>query len=301
MNNKINFSNISFFYNPKILGAEKLVDNIIAMYESKLGLINKIPLILNKQNQLLHKYENQLVNSDLIICVGGDGTALRLAQSIRTSNVPIFGIRMGRLGFLTESTADEASQKIESILKGKFYIEKRRLIKAIYEKSIFYALNDFVIGRKNLGKTASIGVWINNIPIAEYRSDAVIIASATGSTGYTLSIGGPILMPNSDSMIIMPLAPHLTPSNPIVLEPDNAVDLQILRGDESIMVIDGIKECKINAGKKVQISISTSSISFIRVQDSYNFLNRVADKLGWLRKDNDINEINEIKKNSELK
>ena len=126
------------------------------------------------------------------------------------------------------------------------------------------------------------------MPIAEYRSDAVIVASATGSTGYTLSIGGPVLMPSSESIIIMPLAPHLTPSNPIILPSGDQVILQVLRDTDAIMIIDGIHELKIAKEKQINISISQSSMFFLRIKNSYNFLNRVADRLGWLRKDHTL-------------
>tara|TARA_Y100001970_G_scaffold78826_1_gene100457 strand:+ start:50187 stop:51062 length:876 start_codon:yes stop_codon:yes gene_type:complete len=287
-NQQLNIRKVSIFYNPDISGAESLVQQIQNDYETKFDNLESVPLVVNSENKLIDKNEKKLIGSDLIICVGGDGTVLRLAQSIVHESIPIFGIRMGRLGFLTESTSKEVNEKINSILSGDFYIEERKLVKAEYDKKTFYALNDFVIGRKNLGKTSSIGVWINEMPIAEYRSDAVIVASATGSTGYTLSIGGPVLMPSSESIIIMPLAPHLTPSNPIILPSGDQVILQVLRDTDAIMIIDGIHELKIAKEKQINISISQSSMFFLRIKNSYNFLNRVADRLGWLRKDHTL-------------
>ena len=287
-NQQLNIRKVSIFYNPDISGAESLVQQIQNDYETKFDNLESVPLVVNSENKLIDKNEKKLIGSDLIICVGGDGTVLRLAQSIVHESIPIFGIRMGRLGFLTESTSKEVNEKINSILSGDFYIEERKLVKAEYDKKTFYALNDFVIGRKNLGKTSSIGVWINEMPIAEYRSDAVIVASATGSTGYTLSIGGPVLMPRSESIIIMPLAPHLTPSNPIILPSGDQVILQVLRDTDAIMIIDGIHELKIAKEKQINISISQSSMFFLRIKNSYNFLNRVADRLGWLRKDHTL-------------
>jgi len=287
-NQQLNIRKVSIFYNPDISGAESLVQQIQNDYETKFDNLESVPLVVNSENKLIDKNEKKLIGSDLIICVGGDGTVLRLAQSIVHESIPIFGIRMGRLGFLTESTSKEVNEKINAILSGDFYIEERKLVKAEYDKKTFYALNDFVIGRKNLGKTSSIGVWINEMPIAEYRSDAVIVASATGSTGYTLSIGGPVLMPSSESIIIMPLAPHLTPSNPIILPSGDQVILQVLRDTDAIMIIDGIHELKIAKEKQINISISQSSMFFLRIKNSYNFLNRVADRLGWLRKDHTL-------------
>ncbi|MFL2635205.1 MAG: NAD(+)/NADH kinase [Dehalococcoidia bacterium] len=279
---------VSIFYNPDIHGVASLVQNIQNDYTSKFDKLEPVPLIVDKENKLINENEKKLIASDLIICVGGDGTVLRLAQSIVNKSIPIFGIRMGRLGFLTESTSQEVNEKINSIINGDFYIEERKLVKAEYDKKTYFALNDFVIGRKNLGRTSSIGVWINEMPIAEYRSDAVIAASATGSTGYTLSIGGPVLMPSSESIIIMPLAPHLTPSNPIILPSGDEVVFQVLRDNDAIMIIDGISELKVDKEKHIKISISRSSISFLRINNSYNFLNRVADRLGWLRQDHTL-------------
>ena len=288
-NNSIsNLQKVSIFYNPDISGVESLVQKIQSDYKVKFDRLDAVPLIVDADNKLINQNETMLINSDLIICVGGDGTVLRLAQSIVNESIPVFGIRMGRLGFLTEATFQEVNQKINAIISEDFYIEERKLVKAEYNQETFYALNDFVIGRKNLGKTSSIGVWINEMPIAEYRSDAVIVASATGSTGYTLSIGGPVLMPSSESIIVMPLAPHLTPSNPIVLPSGDKVVLQVLRDDDAIMIVDGINELNIAKEKQINISISESSMLFLRINDSYNFLNRVADRLGWLRKDHNL-------------
>tara|TARA_Y100001970_G_C14143659_1_gene808604 strand:- start:16 stop:891 length:876 start_codon:yes stop_codon:yes gene_type:complete len=288
-NNSIpNMKKVSIFYNPDISGVESLVQKIQNDFMKNFDKLDPVPLIVDAENKLIEKNEKMLIDSDLIICVGGDGTVLRLAQSIVDESIPIFGIRMGRLGFLTESTSQEVNQKINSIISGNFYIEERKLVKAEYDQKTFFALNDFVIGRKKLGKTSSIGVWINEMPIAEYRSDAVIVASATGSTGYTLSIGGPVLMPNSESIIIMPLAPHLTPSNPIILPSGDQVVLQVLRDDDAIMIVDGISELNIAKEKQIKISISQSSMLFLRINNSYNFLNRVADRLGWLRKDHTL-------------
>ena len=286
--NQLEFKRIALFYNIKIAGVEDLVNNILNDFNESFDEVIKVPLVLTAEGDLLTKYARQLIKTDLIVCVGGDGTVLRLAQSVIGHEIPIFGIRMGRLGFLTESTAQEAKDKINSILNGDYYIEKRKLVQANYNEQNYFALNDFVIGRKNLGKTASIGVWINGMPIAEYRSDAIIIASATGSTGYTLSIGGPVLMPSAESIIIMPLAPHLTPSNPIILPPGDEVALQVLRDDDSIMVADGLHEYSIETDKKILISVSKENIAFLRINNSYNFLNRVADRLGWLRKDHNL-------------
>ena len=139
-----------------------------------------------------------LPGSDLLVCVGGDGTMLQASGLASMLGVPVFGVRMGRLGFLAEATEGEAEAALGLILLGEGRIEERSMAQASVvdpsgESEAMHALNDVVIGRNRLGRTVTVGLRVDGVLLAEYRADAVVVATATGSTGYTLAISGPIL------------------------------------------------------------------------------------------------------------
>ena len=123
--------------------------------------------------------------------------------------------------------------------------------------------------------------------LAEYRSDAVVVSTATGSTGYALSVGGPILNPLSEELILVPVAPHLTQSNAIVLPGDTTVRLELARGD-ALMIVDGMHESEVRPGMVVEISHSPRSVQFVRVGAEHRFYANLAERLGWLRHDHDL-------------
>ena len=228
----------------------------------------------------------QLSSSDFLICVGGDGTILHVSAYASSLQKPVLGVRMGRLGFLSELTSQEAPAGLQKVLDGASRLESRSIVKAqLDEESEVFALNDVVIGRSTLGRTVAVGVMIDNVLIAEYRADAVILSTATGSTGYSLSGGGPILFPTSKEMIVMPVAPHLTRSNALVIPPTSAVDFYVERGYEAVLAIDGLYEYPLKSGSKVKVSSANRHVDFIRLGEESQFYSNLADRLGWLRTD----------------
>ena len=164
----------------------------------------------------------------------------------RSSATPVYGVRMGRLGFLAESTEPEAEAGLAAILDGGGRIEERVMLRATVEGvgdvPPFDALNDVVIGGEHLGRTVSVGLRVDGVLLAEYRADAVIAATATGSTGYALAVGGPILHPTSDDVIVTPVAPHLSYTNALVLPGSADIELVVARGVRALMIVDGAHE-----------------------------------------------------------
>ena len=226
--------------------------------------------------------------ASLLVCVGGDGTVLRASEAAATTGIPIFGVRMGRLGFLTEATPPDAESALARVLAGEARVEERALAVATVDGAEpLYALNDVVIGRRTLGHTISVGARLDGVLIAEYRADAVIVATATGSTGYTLSIGGPVLTPTTSELILMPLAPHLTSHNPLVLPGGTRISLEVARG-EVMIVVDGIHERAVEAGQLVEVTGSERRARFARLGDEGQFYANVAERLGWLRADHTL-------------
>lgn len=223
---------------------------------------------------------------DLLVCVGGDGTVLQAAGIAAEMGTPVFGVRMGRLGFLAEATESEAETALRLILDGDGHIERRTMVQArVGDGEPHHALNDVVIGRAHLGRTVSVGVRVGGVLLAEYRADAVLIATATGSTGYSLAVGGPILHPGSQDLIITAVAPHLSYSNALVIPGDEVVTLEVERSYGAVMIVDGLHEEPIENQTLVQVTRSPLTAQFIRLGGPHQFYANLAKRLGWLRLD----------------
>lgn len=227
-----------------------------------------------------------VAGSDLLVCVGGDGTVLHASGIAARSGTPVFGVRMGRLGFLAESTEPEAAAGLATILGGGGRIEERMLLRAAADgREPVDALNDIVIGGEHLGRTVSVGLRVDGVLLAEYRADAVIAATATGSTGYALAVGGPILHPTSDDIIVTPVAPHLSYTNALVLPGSADIELVVARGIRALMIVDGALEQPIESGAVVRVSRSPLQARFARLGEERQFYANLAKRLGWLRID----------------
>ena len=236
-------------------------------------------------------FGDNVAASDLLVCVGGDGTVLHASEHAAPGGTPIFGVRMGRLGFLSEVTGEEATEGLANVLRGGGRIERRSTVQAhVNDDPIAYALNDVVIGRSTLGRTVSVGARVDGVLVAEYRADAVVFATATGSTGYSLSVGGPILHPTSPELILVPVAPHLTRSNALVLPPTSEVHLYVERGHEAVITVDGLHERPLDSGSTVVVSHSDRVVDFVRLGPLSQFYSNLADRLGWLRADHVLHQ-----------
>ncbi len=230
-----------------------------------------------------------LAEVDLLICVGGDGTVLHAAEFAAVAGTPIFGVRMGRLGFLTESTESGAEAELSAVLEGAARLDRRAMARVVADDGVeLHALNDVVIGRHTIGRTVSVGVRLDGVLVAEYRGDAVVVATATGSTGYALSVGGPILHPTSQELVVVPVAPHLTRSNALVLPSDARIRLFVARGESAMLTVDGSHEQPVQTGALVEVSRSPRSVAFVRLGAENQFYSNLAQRLGWLRADHEL-------------
>jgi len=169
------------------------------------------------------KARSQVDGTDLILSVGGDGTILRAAQVAIPTSTPITGINLGKLGFMTELSVSEVMDKLPALLEGKGWIDERAMLEARISPAgqdesdgIFNVLNDVVVARGAVARMIYIEASIDGQPLATYKADGVIAATATGSTGYSLAAGGPILHPQSREFILLPILPHLCSAYPMV-------------------------------------------------------------------------------------
>lgn len=225
-------------------------------------------------------------NCDLIIVVGGDGSMLNAAHIAVEYRLPVLGINKGRLGFLTDIRPDEF-HKIDEVLSGRYKEEERFLLEAtIYhgngEISRSVALNDVVLLPGNIAHMIEFEVNINNEMICYQRADGIIVATPTGSTAYALSGGGPILHPQLDAIVLVPMFPHTLSSRPIVVKSDSEINI-ILSASNQIsprVSCDGQKRIPLEPGGKIVIKKKPEKLRLIHPLD-YNYFQTLREKLGW--------------------
>jgi NAD+ kinase len=216
----------------------------------------------------------QVDGTDLVLSVGGDGTILRAAQSVMPRSIPIVGINLGRLGFMTELAAEETMDKLPLILEGSGTLDERCVLEANIdcpgrrEPAKYFALNDVVVARGGMARLVNIEAAIDRLPLTTYRADGVVVATATGCTGYALAAGGPVLHPNSREFVMVPILPHLSYSYPMVLPSTAVTQLTLGAPTPGIASIDGHINIDLSCGDTVTVKQSMQTIRFIRVHDS---------------------------------
>ena len=221
---------------------------------------------------------------DFFISIGGDGTILNSLEFIREAEIPIVGINTGRLGFLASIPAKESQKLLKDLEKGHYSIDKRTVLELESDTEMFggikYALNDFVIHKKDSSSMITIHTYINGEFLNSYWSDGLIISTPTGSTGYNLSCGGPILYPASQSFVITPIAPHNLNVRPMVISDQNVISFEIEgRGSSFLATLDSRSESIHN---KTQLAIKKADfgLKLLRMNDE-NYLKTLREKLMW--------------------
>lgn len=228
----------------------------------------------------------RLDGTDLIITCGGDGTILRVAQIASRTGVPILGINLGRLGFMTELTTAEADKQLDKILSGIGWIEERAMLKATIQPAngresaqSFHALNDVVIARGEIARIVHIESKIDGHFFATYRADGVLVATATGSTGYSLAACGPVLYPESPNFVLTPIMPHLTMRYPLVLPASTSINLTLKTVHPATLSIDGHISLPLGDGDSLIVESSTFKTRFLRLRARGYFYQLLNQKL----------------------
>jgi NAD+ kinase len=215
----------------------------------------------------------QLDHTDMVITAGGDGTILRAAQAVAPRSIPIVGVNMGRLGFMTELSVAETMETLPRLLEGEGHIDERSLLDADLETASgmairhFHALNDVVVARGGTARLVNIEAIIDSQVLTTYRADGVVVATATGSTGYALAAGGPVLHPQSADSVLVPILPHLSFGYPMVLTPSNVCRLSLGMPTPGMLSIDGLINIELACGDKVTVRHSRDTIRFLRVHE----------------------------------
>ncbi|MFC2044195.1 NAD(+)/NADH kinase [Chloroflexota bacterium] len=222
---------------------------------------------------------------DLILSVGGDGTILRAAQVAIHSSTPIIGINVGRLGFMTELTVDEVLGKLPALLEGEGWIDERSLLEAEVSlgdgqtPSLFWALNDVVVARGAVARLINIEAIIDGELLTIYRADGVIVATATGSTGYALAAGGPIMHPQTKDFLLQPILSHLSSYYSLVLPQASVVQLNLSTTQSATMSIDGHISLPLQSGANITVRHSLNTVRFLRIRSENSFYSSLEQRL----------------------
>lgn len=239
---------------------------------------------LNSKYSTFSSFEDLPEGVDAMISLGGDGTLLDTVTLIRDSGIPVLGINFGRLGFLANLGKEELNVAIDSIVNREYVIDNRTLIHLDANIPLFgktpYGLNEFTIHKKDTSPMIKIHTYLNGAFLNTYWADGLIVATPTGSTGYSLSCNGPVVFPDSNSFVITPVAPHNLNVRPIVIPDDNVVSFELEgRTEDFLCTLDSRKEV---VTKEVQLAIKKEafSIRLIRMNEN-NFLQTLRDKLSW--------------------
>ncbi len=223
--------------------------------------------------------------SDIVIVFGGDGTLLSVARLVGNSGVPILGVNLGGLGFITELSRDEVSDSIDMVFSEKSCYEERIMLLAdVYRggKKIIQnnAFNDVVLNKSALSRMFEIDIRINNKYVTTFRADGLIVSTPTGSTGHSLSAGGPIMYPTLESFLLTPICPHTLTSRPIVLPDTFILEASIKSGDDIYMTLDGQEGFPLKVKDKVQIKKADYKTRFLVLHDK-DYFKILRAKLKW--------------------
>ena len=231
-------------------------------------------------------YDNLNKDTDVFFSVGGDGTLLRSLELIRDTEIPVIGVNTGRLGFLATLQADDIHVALQAFVDQQYSVEKRSLLEvdikgAATDLTAFpLALNEVGVSRKNTTSMITVHTKINGEPLNSYWADGFIVSTPTGSTGYSLSNGGPIIDPNSKSLVLTPIAPHNLNARPLVISEDDVVELRVTsREDAHLLSLDS-RTHTIPTGQVIRIQKATFPLHLARLNDD-SYYKTLRNKLHW--------------------
>jgi NAD+ kinase len=220
----------------------------------------------------------ELASTDALMVLGGDGTLLRAARAVIQVDVPLLGVNLGKIGFLSKVEANELEAVLEKLVAGDYTIDPRMALEARLLRggkqehaAVHHALNDVVVARGALARVVRMDVAIGPSHLATFIADGLVVSSPTGSTGYSFSAGGPIVAPESRNLIVTPIAGYLSAIRSVVVGPDQTVRCQIVDATEAIVSIDGREDVKIDVGDVVEVRALARPIQLIEPGGSQPF------------------------------
>ena len=217
---------------------------------------------------------------DFVISIGGDGTILRSANEIGELSIPIIGLNKGRLGFLANSPIEIIDSIIEKITNSNYRISERTIIQVEFEGKTKNALNEISISRKNTTSLITIDTKLNDQYLNTYWADGLIISTPTGSTGYSLSCGGPIIMPDSKNLVLTPIAPHNLNARPLVISDNKKIEISINGRENEYFVSADSQIFSVNIESKINISKAPYFLKMVEFEED-SYINTLREKLMW--------------------
>ncbi|WP_445732239.1 NAD kinase [Mariniflexile sp.] len=223
---------------------------------------------------------------DFLVSVGGDGTILRAIIFVKDMDIPIIGINTGRLGFLATIQVDQIEKAIQNIIDGKYRISERSLLSIETSpendeiKSLNFALNEIAVSRKNTTSMITVETYLNGEYLTSYWSDGLIVSTPTGSTGYSLSCGGPVITPDTNSFVLAPIAPHNLSARPLIIPDSTEIQLKVEGREESHLISLDSRIATLENGTTIKIKKADFKIKMIDLLDE-SFLDTLRKKLLW--------------------
>ena len=237
---------------------------------------------IKNENFTVLEHKEFVKKVDIVVVFGGDGTLLNAARKYLNYDIPILGINMGNVGFLTDISTDNFEKTIKEVLDGNYKIEERNLVSAKFGNNHLYGLNEVVIHSGAYAQLMRYRLNVNDKVVYEQRSDGLIIATPTGSTAYALSAGGPIIHPCLDVWTILPMLPQSLSSRPFVISTDEKVEMDLFDGpnENAKICVDGQDDIDIPYGEKILISKMEKTLKLVHPNDN-DFFEACREKLGW--------------------
>ena len=224
------------------------------------------------------------LKADLLFSIGGDGTILDAVPLGLDSGMPVAGINMGRLGFLSSISKTEISKAVESVLSGEYGVEQRTLLELVAPENVFgdvrYALNELNVIRNPEHSLLAIKVFVDDVYLNTYWGDGILLATPTGSTAYSLSAGGPIIAPNAKNFVITPIAAHNLTVRPIVIPDDSEIRIQVEGREKKFVFSMDSRTCALDTSVQLKVRKADFCIHLVRMKDE-DFFGTIRNKLMW--------------------
>lgn len=281
--NKVN--RVGFVIKPHAPNIEQILDELTSYFEKKgveCVLEDEAAQKLERRKGIPREQIPESV--DVVLVLGGDGTLLSVAHLAAQEDIPVLGVNLGSLGFLTEVPIDEMYLAIESFLEGnQEIVSSRQMLEAKKKDSTYYCLNDVVINKGALARMIQCEIWIDGKEIATVKADGLIISTPTGSTAYALSAGGPIIQPHIPAIILVPICPHTLTFRPMVIPAKSVVKVKLgTSGEEVNLTLDGQRGGLLEKDDVVTVTGSELSLKLIS-SPKRNYFDLLQEKLGWAK------------------
>lgn len=224
-------------------------------------------------------------DADLAIVMGGDGTFLNIARTLVDAGIPLVGINLGRLGFLTDVSLDTMFSTLDEMLEGEFVVEDRIMLEASVDRAddiliTAYAFNDVVVNKGSLGRLIEFEIYIDDQFVYSQRADGLVVSSPTGSTAYALSAGGPILHPSLEAVVLVPICPHTLSARPIALNSRSEIEINVIHADDARVHFDGQLHADLEVGDRVVIRRARNTVRLLHPV-GHSYYDTLRQKLHW--------------------